>query len=295
MNSKGFVPDVLEGKRILVTGGGSGLGAMMAEAFSGFGATVYICGRRQQLLEETAHAIVSRTGCDIRPLKCDIRSADEIDNMLDVIWNDGGALTSLVNNAAGNFLARTVDVSTRGFDAIASTVFHGTFYMTHGCGRRWVAAGVRASVVSIVVAWVRNGGPFTVPSAMSKAGITAMTKSLAVEWAPHGIRLNDISPGYFPTEGAMARLGPPSANSRPLERIPAGRYGEAQELTNLATFLLSDMADYLTGETIAIDGGLFLSTSGSYSGHLALSDEDWKAIREEIGRAEAEDKRRRTP
>ena len=209
-----FRPDLLSGKRILVTGGGSGLGRDIASKYAALGADVYICGRRAAVLGETAAQLMAEHGRQVKYRALDIRDGDEVDALVEWIWEDGGPLDGLVNNAAGNFVSRTQDLSRRGFDAIADIVLHGTFYVTHAVGRRWIAEGRRGSIVSIVVTWVRTGAPFVVPSAMSKAGIDAMTKSLAVEWGPHGIRLNAIAPGIFPdgrrqqpaqSEGGVAR------------------------------------------------------------------------------------------
>ena len=203
-----FRPDLLSGGRILVTGGGTGLGRVMAEACLMLGATVYICGRRPAPLQETAGALMTAHGGNVVPLSCDIRSETAIAEMIERIWSDGGPLTGLINNAAGNFISPTEKLSPRGFDAVANTVFRGTFLVTVECGKRWIANGDRASVVSIVATWVWNGSPFTVPSAMSKAGVKAMTQSLAVEWGGRGVRLNAIAPGPFPTEGMTKRLRP---------------------------------------------------------------------------------------
>ena len=290
-----FKPDLLKGKRILVTGGGTGLGEVMAEAYAGLGAAVYICGRRKEVLDETAKRICGETGAKVTGIACDIRVAEAVDDMIAQIWADGGALTGLVNNAAGNFISRTKDLSPRGFNAIANIVFHGSFYVTLACGKRWIEGGDKASVISILTTWIWNGGPFTVPSAMSKAGINVMTKSLAVEWGPHGIRLNAIAPGPFPTKGAWERLSPQSANreSGRASAIPMGRNGEMPELANLAVFLMGDGCDYLTGQTIAIDGGMHLATGGNFAGMAQLKDEDWERIRGEIKSANEKDKAKR--
>ena len=209
-----FKPDLLKGKRILVTGGGTGLGEVMAEAYAQLGAAVYICGRRKEVLDETAKRISGETGAAVKGIACDIRVAEAVEDTIAQIWEDGGALTGLVNNAAGNFISRTKDLSPRGFNAIADIVFRGSFYMTLACGKRWIEAGDKGSVISILTTWIWNGGPFTVPSAMSKAGLNVMTKSLATEWGPNGIRLNAIAPGPFPTKGAWDRLSPAIGRSR---------------------------------------------------------------------------------
>jgi NAD(P)-dependent dehydrogenase (short-subunit alcohol dehydrogenase family) len=289
-----FKDGLLKGKRILVTGGGTGLGEVMAEAYAKLGATVYICGRRASVLEETAKRISTATGSKVSGIACDIRVAEAVEEMIAQIWADGGALDGLVNNAAGNFISRTKDLSPRGFNAIADIVFRGSFYVTLACGKRWIEEKKKASVISILTTWIWNGGPFTVPSAMSKAGLNVMTKSLATEWAPHGIRLNAIAPGPFPTKGAWERLNPQSSNRGDSSgAIPMGRNGEMDELANLAVFLIADGCEYLTGQTIAIDGALHLASGGNFASLSALGDDDWARIRDEVKSANEKDKAKR--
>jgi NAD(P)-dependent dehydrogenase (short-subunit alcohol dehydrogenase family) len=290
-----FKDGLLKGKRILVTGGGTGLGEVMSEAYAQLGATVYICGRRASVLDETAKKIADATGSTVRGIACDIRVAEAVDDMMAQIWADG-PLTGLVNNAAGNFISRTKDLSPRGFNAIADIVFRGSFYVTLACGKRWIEGGDKASVISILTTWIWNGGPFTVPSAMSKAGLNIMTKSLATEWGPNGIRLNAIAPGPFPTKGAWERLSPSAATQGRgdvSDRIPMGRNGEMVELANLAIFLMADGCDYLTGQTIAIDGASHLGGTGNFSALAKLGDAEWEAIRGQIRSANEKDKARR--
>ncbi len=271
-----FRPDLLKGKRILVTGGGTGLGRELAGQFAGLGATVYICGRRKRVLDDTAAAF----GGAIRTHAVDIRDAAAVDRMAEAIWDDGGPLDALVNNAAGNFISRTEDLSPRGFDAIANIVLHGTFYVTHAVGKRWIAGAHRGSVVSILVTWIWTGSPYVVPSAMSKAGVHVMTQSLAVEWAKYGIRLNAIAPGPFPTEGMSARLSPGrTAEARGAASNPTGRIGRMEELRNLATFLVADGCDWLTGQTIALDGAAHLAGTGTFFDLRDWTDEDWARAR----------------
>jgi len=292
-----FKNGLLKGKRILVTGGGTGLGEVMAEAYAQLGATVYVCGRRAGVAEETAKRLSDTTGSTVLGLGCDIRVPEAVDEMIERIWNDGGALTGLVNNAAGNFISRTKDLTPRGFNAISDIVFRGTFYVTLACGKRWIAAKQKASVISILTTWIWNGGPFTVPSAMSKAGINIMTKSLATEWGPNGIRFNAIAPGPFPTKGAWERLNPQASSGTrgdAGERIPMGRNGEMVELANLAVFLMADGCEYLTGQTIAIDGALHLGGSGNFSALARLGDAEWEAIGAQIRAANEKDKASRT-
>ncbi|HSM97248.1 MAG TPA: SDR family oxidoreductase [Rhizomicrobium sp.] len=290
-----FKDGILKGKRILVTGGGTGLGEVMAEAYAQLGATVYICGRRLQVLEETAKRISDATGSKVKGMALDIRVPEAVEDVVAEIWADGGPLTGLVNNAAGNFISRTKDLSPRGFNAIADIVFRGSFYVTLACGKRWIEGGNKASVISILTTWIWNGGPFTVPSAMSKAGLNIMTKSLATEWGPNGIRLNAIAPGPFPTKGAWDRLSPQSANrdGARANAIPMGRNGEMPELANLAVFLMADGCDYLTGQTIAIDGAMHLSSGGNFAALSALGDADWEKIRNEIRGSNEKDRAKR--
>src|SRR6516164_953714 len=192
-----FRENLLAGRRILVTGGGTGLGKSMAGRFLELGAEVHICGRRKNVCDETATELMDLHGGRVTSHGLDIRDALAVDHMIDTIFKDG-PLTDLINNAAGNFISRTEDLSPRGFDAIANIVMHGTFYVTHALGRRWIAAGQGGNVLSIVVTWIDNGGPFVVPSAMSKAAVHTMTMSLATEWGRYGIRLNAIAPGEIP-------------------------------------------------------------------------------------------------
>jgi len=224
---------------------------------------------------------------------------EAIGEMLDTIWADGGALTGLVNNAAGNFISRTQDLSPRGFDAIANIVFRGSFFVTLDCGKRWIAEGRRGSVVSILTTWIWNGGPFTVPSAMSKAGIATMSQSLAVEWGPHGIRFNNIAPGPFPTEGMSARLNPGQGEATggaysDMSGNPMGRVGEMRELANLAVYLLHPLSAYVNGQTIAIDGAAWQASGGNFSRLAAWGDAEWTAAREAISATNAKDRAART-
>jgi NAD(P)-dependent dehydrogenase (short-subunit alcohol dehydrogenase family) len=237
---------------------------------------------------------MDRHGGSVKTHAVDIRVAAAVDDMIGAIWADGGPLTGLVNNAAGNFISRTKDLSPRGFNAIADIVFRGSFYVTLACGKRWIEGGDKGSVISILTTWIWNGGPFTVPSAMSKAGLNIMTKSLATEWGPNGIRLNAIAPGPFPTKGAWDRLSPQSANrGESRNPIPMGRNGEMPELANLAVFLMSDGCDYLTGQTIAIDGAMHLASGGNFAALAALGDADWEKIRGEVKSANEKDKAKR--
>jgi NAD(P)-dependent dehydrogenase (short-subunit alcohol dehydrogenase family) len=277
-----------------VTGGGTGLGRVMLEKFVELGADVAICGRRSSVLEATAREVMARhPGRRVDTHTVDIRVATAVEEMIERIWAEG-PLDGLVNNAAGNFISQTKDLSPRAFDAIANIVLHGTFYVTNACGKRWIAEKRPASVISILTTWVWTGSPFVVPSAMSKAGVAVMTQSLAVEWGRHGIRLNAIAPGPFPTEGAWARLNPMGdGDDRYRNRNPMGRVGQPHELANMAAFLMSDEVAYINGEVIAIDGGMGIMGNGTFSNMLAHSEDDWRRIREAIQSTNAQDRAKR--
>ena len=289
-----FKDNILQGKKILVTGGGTGLGKEMSEHYIQHGADVVICGRRESVLAETAEEFKEKYGSTVRYQALDIRSAQDVDDFIDTIFQEG-PLHGLVNNAAGNFISPTKDLSARGFDAIANIVFHGTFYVTHAVGKKWIEQQIKGSIISILATWVWTGSPFVVPSAMSKSALHTMTKSLAVEWGPNGIRVNAIAPGPFPTEGMTARLSPKGDMQKDSNNtIPMGRMGEMNELQNLATFLMADGCEYLTGQTIAIDGAQYLSGGGTFSQLSKMSDDDWAEIRDMIKKTNDSDKQKRT-
>jgi len=289
-----FKDNILQGKKILVTGGGTGLGKEMSEHYIQHGADVVICGRRESVLAETAEEFKEKYGSTVRFQALDIRSAQDVDDFIDTIFQEG-PLHGLVNNAAGNFISPTKDLSARGFDAIANIVFHGTFYVTHAVGKKWIEHQIKGSIISILATWVWTGSPFVVPSAMSKSALHTMTKSLAVEWGPNGIRVNAIAPGPFPTEGMTARLSPKGDMQKDSDNtIPMGRMGQMNELQNLATFLMADGCEYLTGQTIAIDGAQYLSGGGTFSQLSKMSDDDWAEIRDMIKKTNDSDKQKRT-
>lgn len=299
-----YQSDLMAGQRILVTGGGTGLGRSMAERFLGLGADVAICGRRQSVCEETAAEWRSRfPDRRIDSFGVDIRNAQAVDEMVESLFQSGG-LSGLINNAAGNFVSPTEALSPRAFDAVANIVFHGSFYVTQAVGKRWIAEARDGrwkagdpfrSVMSIIVTWVDNGSPYVVPSAMSKAGIEVMTKSLAVEWARYGIRLNAVGPGEIPTEGMSKRLNP---GEEPGERSrlnnPMARAGRMSELQNLAAFLMAPgQCDWLTGQSIMMDGGNALATGGSFYELRKWSNADWQQARERIEAQNQKDKLQR--
>ena len=291
-----FKEGLLKGKRILITGGGTGLGKEIAAKYLQLGAEIWIAGRRGAVLDSCSKELVSKYGGKVHTHAVDIRDAAAVDAMIQRIWDEGGPLAGLVNNAAGNFISPTKDLTPNGFNAIANIVFHGTFYVTHAVGRRWIAGGHKGSVVSILVTWVHTGSPYVVPSAMSKAGLHVMTKSLAVEWGRFGIRLNAIAPGPFPTEGATKRLRPGGRFEEEIEMNPMRRVGKMEELQNLATFLMADGCEWLTGETIAIDGAGYLGTgaAGYYLQLDKLTDADWARMRSMIKAQNDKDRAGRT-
>src|SRR6202000_151947 len=277
-----FSDKLLADRRILVTGGGTGLGKAMASRFLQLGAEGHICGRRKSVCDETATELMDLHGGQVMSYGGDIRDAAAVDEMIETISKQG-PLTDLINTAAGNFISRTEDLSPRGFDAVANIVMHGTFYVTHAVGRRWIAAKQRGNVVSITVTWVRNGSPYVVPSAMSKSAVHAMTMSLAAEWGKYGIRLNTIAPGEIPTEGMSKRIKPgDEAGVRTKAANPMGRVGTMEELQNLATFLISGGCDWINGETIAMDGGQALAMGGNFYQPRDWSDADWTQARDSI-------------
>ena len=285
--------DVLQGKRILITGGGTGLGKELARSFSAHGATVYICGRRPAVLEE-AVAELSKTaahGGSVHHRICDIRDAEQIDAMIDAIWQDG-PLTGLVNNAAANFISPSADLTPKGFAAVRSTVLDGALFCTLACGKRWIAQGLTGSVVSMLVTWVWTGSAYVLPSVMSKSALHAMTMSLAVEWGRHNIRVNAVAPGPFPTESAWEKLAPiPKANvgAASSAQVPMGRFGKMHELCNLMLFLQADGCEYLTGQNIAIDGGHHLAAPSTFAALGKLTPDDWAQAKALVrGRAEQE-------
>jgi NAD(P)-dependent dehydrogenase (short-subunit alcohol dehydrogenase family) len=268
-----FEKGLLAGKRILVTGGGSGLGAAMGRRFVELGAELIICGRRLELLEATAAQMRGDFAGKVAAIRCDIREGAAVDAMMDAIWRDA-PLDVLVNNAAATFIAQTEQLSFRAADAVLAPTLHGAMYCTLGAGKRWIEAGHCGVVLSILSTSTITGRAFTVPSAMAKSAILAMTKSLAVEWGPKGIRTVAIAPGAFPTAGASGQLRPEGRDEGWAPRNPLGRVGEHRELADLASFLISDSAGYINGEMVVQDGGSHLRGSGAED-LLQWSDAQW--------------------
>lgn len=256
-----FTQDTLQGNTILITGGGSGLGLSMAKRFASLGADIAICGRTREKLEKASQEIEEQGEGEVQFYVADVRDYERVGEMIDEITEDFGQMDALVNNAAGNFLAASEDLTPGGFKAVVDIVLHGTFNCTHHFGNYLITSERSGNILNMVTTYAEGtGSAFVLPSACGKAGVLAMTRSLAYEWAPYNIRLNAIAPGPFPTEGAWQRLVPDEKfEDQFLSRIPAGRYGNHEELANLATFLLSDLAPYITGECVVIDGGERLS------------------------------------
>jgi NAD(P)-dependent dehydrogenase (short-subunit alcohol dehydrogenase family) len=260
-----FNQEILKDEHILVTGGGTGLGRAMAMRFASLGAKITINGRREEPLAKTVEEIRALGGA-AEGVQCNIREPESVEACLVEAENRQGNITRLVNNAAGNFLAPTEQLSPNGFDAVVKTNLYGSFYATQACGRRWIERKHKGVVMSITTVYAEYGSAFLIPSAVSKAGISSLTKSLAAEWGYYGIRLNAIAPGPFPTEGAWSRLmASPEFGKKMIDLIPLRRVGEHNELCDLAVFLLSDLSSYLTGEVITLDGGASLTSTGQFN------------------------------
>ena len=272
-----FEKGLLRGKRILVTGGGSGLGAAMGRRFLELGAELIICGRRLELLEETAAKMRGDPGGKVTPISCDIRDGAAVEAIMDAVWRES-PIDVLVNNAAATFIAQTEHLSFRAADAILAPTLHGAMYCTLAAGKRWIEAKHKGVVLSILSTSTITGRAFTVPSAMAKSAILAMTKSLAVEWGPKGVRTVAIAPGAFPTAAASHQLRPEGRDEGWAARNPLGRAGEHRELADLASFLISDGGAYINGEMVVVDGGSHLRSSGAED-LLQWTDAQWQAQR----------------
>src|SRR3954469_1682862 len=278
-----FEKNLLAGKRVLVTGGGSGLGAAMARRFAELGAELIICGRRLELLEQTAAQLRSEPKAKVSTIRCDVRDGAAVDAMMEAIWRET-PLDVLVNNAAATFIAQTEHLSFRAADAILAPTLHGAMYCPLAAGKRWITNRHKGVVLSILSTSTITGRAFTVPSAMAKSAVLAMTRSLAVEWGPKGIRTVAIAPGPFPTAGATEQLRPEGRDEGPTSRNPLGRAGEHGELADLASFLVSDRAGYINGEMVVIDGGAHLRSSGAED-LLRWTDAQWAEQRAARSRA----------
>ncbi len=275
-----FQTDLLKGRTILITGGGTGLGRSMALRFADLGANLFLVARREEPLKETADAIRVK-GARAAYASADIRDFAAVENAIAAAEKEFGGVDTLVNNAAGNFIARTEKLSPNAFNAVVGIVLQGTFHCTLALARKWIAAKQPGNVLNIVTTYAAAncGSGFVVPSACAKAGVLAMTRSLAVEWARYRIRLNAIAPGPFPTEGAWSRLMPArELEERAKNHHPMKRFGRHDELANLAAYLLSSQAEYVNGECVVIDGGLWLCGAGEFNDFADLPDAMWATI-----------------
>lgn len=281
-----LMPDSLKGKTIIITGGGTGLGKSMGKYMLELGANLVITSRKKEVLEKTAHELESLTGGKVLPVMCDVRKYDEIENVIKTTEGHFGQVHGVLNNAAGNFISPTERLSHRAFDIIVDIVLKGTYYMTLAIGKNWISKKQSGTFLNIVTTYAWTGSGYVVPSACSKAGVLALTRSLAVEWAKYKIRSNAIAPGPFPTEGAWSRLLPGDLAKKfdPAERIPLKRVGEHQELANLAAYLMSDYSAYINGEVITIDGGEWLRNGGEFSHLEMISDDMWNTIEKTRGK-----------
>ncbi|MDH6679194.1 NAD(P)-dependent dehydrogenase (short-subunit alcohol dehydrogenase family) [Rhodococcus sp. LBL1] len=296
MTTSPFTSAALAGKRIVITGGGTGLGRGVARHLVNHGAEVHLWGRRPAVLEEAAAEASSMRPGSVHWQTVNVRDADMVDAAMDEIWSTHGPLTGVINNAAANFIAPTESLSSRAFEAVTSTVMNGSFNTTHAAGRRWIDGGTKGVVLSTLTTWIWTGSAFVVPSAMAKAAVHSMTMSLAVEWARYGIRLNALAPGPIPTDYAWEMLNPTdksSTGATQADQIPMGRMGTIEELANLTVFLLSDACDYLTGQTIAMDGGQMLAGPGTFAGLTTMTADDWATARNKSQAASAASKAQR--
>jgi NAD(P)-dependent dehydrogenase (short-subunit alcohol dehydrogenase family) len=271
-------PGTFKDRTIVITGGGTGLGRSMGQYLLSLGARLAICGRRREVIDETAKEMAS--GGEVLAVPCDVRQSEQVESMLDAVRKRFGAVHALVNNAAGNFICPTERLSYNAFNSVVDIVLKGTYNCTLAIGKRWIDDRTPGTILNISTTYAWTGSGYVVPSAVAKAGALIMVRSLASEWGKYGIRLNAIAPGTFPTEGAQSRLNPPEL-SDPAEskkKIPLGRVGEHQELSNLAAYLLSDFSAYITGACITIDGGAWLRGAGSFNALDRVSSEQWDEL-----------------
>jgi NAD(P)-dependent dehydrogenase (short-subunit alcohol dehydrogenase family) len=280
--SDDFSDDLLADHHVVVTGGGTGLGRAMALRFADLGAAVTINGRRPDPLADTV-ADIEEAGGTAEGIQCNVREPEAVQAFFEEAEERQGPVTRLVNNAAANFLAATEDISPNGFDAIVKTNLYGSFYCTQACGKRWLERETEGVVLSVATTYAETGSAYVVPSAMSKAGIVAMTRSLAAEWGSAGVRLNAVAPGPFPTEGAWDRLVPGDDLEQQMrDRIPVRRFGEPEELAELASFLLSDLSAFMNGEVVTFDGGEALAAGGQFNTFTRMPREQVKAMMEAL-------------
>ncbi len=275
-----FQPTLLKDRAIFLTGGGTGLGRSMALHFAKLGARLFLIGRREEPLKKTCEEI-HRDGGAAAYTTCDVREYDAVETAMTAAENHWGEIDTLVNNAAGNFMARTEKLSPNAFQAVVGIVLNGTFHCTLAFAKHRIARKLGGNVLNISTTYAaaNSGSGYVVPSACAKAGVLALTTSLAVEWAKYHIRVNAIAPGPFPTEGAWSRLMPsPQFEEYALNKHPMKRFGKHEELTNLAAFLLSDMAEYINGECVVIDGGQWLRGAGEFNDLAMIPDAAWEQL-----------------
>jgi len=272
----------MKGKTIIITGGGTGLGKSMGKYLLEIGANLVISSRKMPILEQTAHELQEQTGGKVLPVACDIRNYDEVEQVIKTAQEKFGDISGLLNNAAGNFISPTERLSHRAFGIIIDIVLKGTSNFTLAIGKDWIDKKIGGTILNIVTTYAWTGSGYVVPSACAKAGVLAMTRSLAVEWAKYGIRTNAIAPGPFPTEGAWSRLLPGDLKEKfdPTHKVPLKRVGEHQELANLAAYLLSDYSAYINGEVVTIDGGEWLQGAGEFNHLDQITPEMWDALEE---------------
>jgi len=278
--------DALKGQTIIVTGGGTGLGRSMGKYFLELGANLVITSRKMDVLEKSAKELEEETGGKVLPVQCDVRDYEQVENVLKTTEERFGQINGLLNNAAGNFVSPTERLSNRAFDTIIDIVLKGSTNFTLALGKKWIEQKQAGTVLNIVTTYAWTGSGYVVPSACAKAGVLAMTRSLAVEWAKYKIRLNAIAPGPFPTEGAWSRLLPGDLVKKfdPAKLVPVGRVGDHQELANLAAYLMSDYSAYVNGEVVTIDGGEWLMGAGEFSHLEKIPQEMWDMLEASRGK-----------
>jgi NAD(P)-dependent dehydrogenase (short-subunit alcohol dehydrogenase family) len=279
----------LKGKTIVITGGGTGLGRSMGKYFLELGANIVIASRKKEVLDKAAAELEAETGGKVLAVECDARIYTEVENVLKEAVSTFGAVHCLLNNAAGNFISPTERLSHKAFDVVVDIVLRGSYNFTLAFGKYWIAEKINGTILNIVTTYAWTGSGYVVPSACAKAGVLALTRSLAVEWAKYGIRSNAIAPGPFPTEGAWSRLFPAEAMGKelaekfdPANKIPLKRVGEHQELANLAAYLMSEYSAYINGEVVVIDGGEWLMGAGEFSQLDALPAQAWDMIEQMV-------------